>query len=241
MIKREELIKHISESGEQALNINDIVFDNSAYSRTGGIDRNAVEDYSQNIITMPAIIINQNNKIVDGVHRYYACLKVNQKTIKAKRIELPDEDIKLANLLIDIQSGVRHPIKDKQMLVVDLYDPQDAEQNKLLMEELGVPQNTFYRWTAEKRSIMQKQINKAIAIDLLNPYLTQEEIAERNGYKSHSKINDFKNMLLSKITNMVKIDNEEFQSADLDFLIDYKEFYGNQCKIITIHFIVFYK
>jgi len=41
-------------------------------------------------------------------------------------------------------------------------------------------------------------------------------------------------MLLSKITNMVKIDNEEFQSADLDFLIDYKEFIENDLLLYNI-------
>jgi len=95
MITREELIKRISESEEQILDVKNVIFDESLYSRTGGIDRNAVEDYSQNIITMPPIIINQNNKIVDGVHRHHACLKAKQTSIKVKQIELSDEDINL--------------------------------------------------------------------------------------------------------------------------------------------------
>ncbi len=226
MITREELIKRISESEEEVLNINDIIFDASLYSRTGGIDRNAVEDYSQNIITMPPIIINQNNKIVDGVHRYHACKKVDQKSIKVKRIELADEDIKLANLLIDIQSGVRHPIQDKKALVVELYDPQNIEQNKLLMDELGVPQRTFYEWTSQKRSLMQKQVNKAIAMDLLNPYLTQQEVAERNGC-SQAAVSRYQKELLCKIAELAKMNNEDLQAADLDFLIDYKNFIEN--------------
>lgn len=68
------------------------------------------------------------------------------------------------------------------------------------------------------------QLNKAIAMDLLDPYLTQQEIADRNGYKSKSKISEFKDSLSSKITNMVKIEHDELQAADLDFLIDYKKF-----------------
>ena len=234
MITREELIKRISESEEQILDVKNVIFDESLYSRTGGIDRNAVEDYSQNIITMPSIIINQNNKIVDGVHRYHACLKAKQTSIKVKQIELPDEDIKLANLLIDIQSGVRHPIQDKKALVVELYDPQNTEQNRLLMEELGVPQRTFYEWTSQKRSLMQKQLNKAIAIDLLNPYLTQQEIAERNGYKDREKIILFKKTVCGKIAELAKIPHEELQAADLDFLIDYKNFIENDLFLYNI-------
>jgi DNA modification methylase len=234
MITREELTKRISESNEEVLAIDDIIFDKSKYSRTVGIDRNAVEDYSQNIATMPPIIVNQDNKIVDGVHRYHACLKVNQKSIKVKRIELPDEDIKLANLLIDIQSGVRHPVQDKKTLVVELYDPQDSERNKLLMEELGVPQRTFYDWTSQKRSLMQKQLNKAIAMDLLDPHLTHQEIAERNGYDSDKKIQRFKGDLLDKIAKLAKMSTEDLQAADLDFLIDYKEFIENDLLLYNI-------
>lgn len=54
-----------------------------------------------------------------------------------------------------------------------------------------------------------------------------EKIAERNGYKSQSIISDFKNNLLSKIAELAKIDNEQLQVADLDFLIKYKEFIEN--------------
>ncbi|HQE50703.1 MAG TPA: DNA methyltransferase, partial [Fervidobacterium sp.] len=233
MITREELIKRISESEEQILDVKNVIFDESLYSRTGGIDRNAVEDYSQNIITMPSIIINQNNKIVDGVHRYHACLKAKQTSIKVKQIELPDEDIKLANLLIDIQSGVRHPIQDKKALVVELYDPQNTERNKLLMEELGVPQSTFYEWTSQKRSLMQKQLNKAIAMDLLNPYLTQQEIANRHGCHVNT-IKLFKKDLSTKIPELGKIVLEELQAADLDFLVDYKNFIENDLFLYNI-------
>ncbi len=233
MITREELVKRISESKEEVLDIENIIFDGSLYSRTGGIDRNAVEDYSQNIIAMPPIIINQDNKIVDGVHRYHACKKVDQKSMKVKRIELPDEDIKLANLLIDIQSGVRHPVQDKKSLVVELYDPQNTEQNKLLMEELGVPQRTFYEWTSQKRSLMQKQVNKAIAVDLLNPYLTQQEVAERNGC-SQAVVSRYQKELLCKIADLAKMNNDELQAIDLDFLIDYKNFIENDLFLYNI-------
>ena len=133
MITRNELISKIAEAEATTVEINNIDFDKSTYSRTGGIDRNAVEDYSKNILSMPAIVINQNNKIVDGVHRYHACLKADQQSMNAKMIELDDGNIKLANLLIDIQSGVRHPIQDKKSIVIDLYDPANSEQNQLLM------------------------------------------------------------------------------------------------------------
>ena len=234
MIDRVELIELINNAEIKQLEIKNVNFDKKCYSRTNGIDRNAVEDYSKNIITMPPIVINQNNKIIDGVHRYHACLKVDQKSMNVKRIELSDEDIKLANLLIDLQSGVRHPIKDKRSIVIDLYDPQNSEQNKLLMDELGVPERTFYNWTSKKRSLMQKQVNKAIAIDLLNPNLIQQQIAEQNGYTSDRTIRNFKSDMEEKIANVAKISYEELQDDDLDFLIEYKEFIENNLLLYNI-------
>lgn len=234
MIKRADLVELISNAEIKTLDIKSIIFDKSLYSRTGGIDRNAVEDYSKNIITMPPIVINQNNKIVDGVHRYHACLKADQQSMNVKQIELPDEDIKLANLLIDIQSGVRHPIQDKKSIIIDLYDPQNSDQNKMLMDELGVPRATFYDWTSEKRSLMQKRVNQAIAIDLLNPYLTYQEIAEQNGYTSEKTIDRFKADLRDKIPDIGKMSPEELREADLDFLIEYKEFVENDLLLYNI-------
>jgi hypothetical protein len=224
----------ISSAEVKPVKISEIIFDKNLYSRTGGIDRNAVEDYSKNIITMPPIVINQNNKIVDGVHRYHACLKADQQSMNVKQIELPDEDIKLANLLIDIQSGVRHPIQDKKSIIIDLYDPQNSDQNKMLMDELGVPRATFYDWTSEKRSLMQKRVNQAIAIDLLNPYLTYQEIAEQNGYTSEKTIDRFKADLRDKIPDIGKMSPEELREADLDFLIEYKEFVENDLLLYNI-------
>ena len=57
---------------------------------------------------------------------------------------------------------------------------------------------------------MQKQLNKAIAMDLLDPRLTHQEIAERNGYDSDKKIQRFKGDLLDKIAKLAKMSTKEF-------------------------------
>jgi hypothetical protein len=56
---------------------------------------------------------------------------------------------------------------------------------------------------------------------LLNPNMTQQQIAEQNGY-SQAKISGYQKELLSKIADIAKIVPEELQAADLDFLIDYR-------------------
>jgi len=64
--------------------------------------------------------------------------------------------------------------------------------------------------------------------------MTQQQIAEQNGYTSNSKISDFKNELLSKIAEIAKIDKEELQEADLDFLMDYKQFIESDLLLYNI-------
>ncbi|MFY9382812.1 MAG: hypothetical protein WAP14_02170, partial [Acetomicrobium sp.] len=59
------------------------------------------------------------------------------------------------------------------------------------------------------------QLNKAIAMDLLNPYLTQQEIANRHGCHVNT-IKLFKKDLSTKIPELGKIVLEELQAADLD-------------------------
>jgi uncharacterized protein YnzC (UPF0291/DUF896 family) len=45
-------------------------------------------------------------------------------------------------------------------------------------------------------------------MDLLDSHLTQQEIAERNGY-SQAKISDYQKKLLSEIAEIAKTDNEK--------------------------------
>ena len=51
--------------------------------------------------------------------------------------------------------------------------------------------------------------------------MTQQQIAEQNGY-SQAKISGYQKELCSKIPELGKIEPEELQAADLDFLIDYR-------------------
>ena len=237
MLTKQDLFERIENAETKLVDVADIVFDKAKYSRKAGIDNNAVIDYSQNIIGMPPIVITDTGDgdkkfyIVNGVHRYKAVQKAEQKQIQAKIIQLPTEHIKFANLLCDIDTGVRHPTADKKSICIDYFDAFDVAKNQQIMAELGVPEATYYAWTADIRKQKQKEINEAIAGDLLNPMMEQQEIAERHGYKSKSKITDFKNNVSSKILNIREIELETLQEENLDFLEQYKvwvETKGNQ-------------
>ena len=72
--------------------IEDIKIDMSMDPRLGEKrDHDVVEGYSQNIDDLPPIVIDQDNHIIDGVHRYQAHLLDGRDTIKVKRQVMQDE------------------------------------------------------------------------------------------------------------------------------------------------------
>ena len=229
MITKIELQELITNATEEMIDINSIKFNKDLYSRVDGIDQSAVVDYSQDIINIPFILINQNNYIINGVHCFHALLKKEQKQVKIKKIEIPDDDVKIAGYIVDIDTGVRHPEKDKKKLCVD-YFSADPKENKALIEELKIPQTTFYRWTKDIRKERQKEINKAIVTSLLDPDKTQEMIAKDFGINEKS-IRRFKETIVDIFITVIKMSTSEKQEylkilkeQDLDFLEDYLNF-----------------
>lgn len=237
MITRVELNELISKSTAETIDIGKIIFKKECFSRSDGMDQSAIVDYSKNIITMPPILINKNRVIINGVHRYHALLKAGQSKANVNIIDLPETDIDIASYILDDGYGVRRPEKDKKRLCIKRYSA-DPEANKLLMQELKVAERTFYEWTADIRKERQKEINRCIAISLLHPFKTQEQVAEDFGV-SQQTVSHFKNRLIPIFATIAKISNceekqrylQELQRDDMDFLEDYLMFtpylYGN--------------
>lgn len=74
------------------LPIEDIKIDESMDPRFGEKrDHDVIEGYMQNIPDLPPIVIDQDNHIIDGVHRYQAHLLAGEDTIQVKRQVMQDE------------------------------------------------------------------------------------------------------------------------------------------------------
>ena len=63
-----------------------------------------------------------------------------------------------------------------------------------------------------------------MASALLNPLKKQKDIAKEFGYKNNSPISDFKKQFLLLFLNIRETNNEELFEADLDFLLENKDF-----------------
>jgi len=236
MITKVDLFNQIGNAESRLINTSDLEFKNKLYSRTSGLDQLAVIDYSKKIATMPPITVNQDNIIIDGVHRYHAALKAEQEQIFAKTVNIAEGDIKLAGLMIDLLSGIRHPEKDVKSLCIELWQP-DPQYNLKLWNELDVPDRTGYEWTTDIRKSRRKETNEAIAHALLNPLKNQQQIADEFGVVRET-INRLKSAICDKIADIAKLSLlsqnehetelatiiESLKADDLDFLEEYASF-----------------
>ncbi len=190
LLSRKEIDSLVEQAEEETIDLQAVFFIESEYSRVDGIDKSAVIDYSQNINTMPPLIvtpIHENDgdkpkyKIINGVHRYKALLKADQKTAKAKIINIDPSATAYTGLLMDLSYGVRHPEKDLKRMCIRLFDG-DVDHSRFIREELGVPERTYYDWTKDVRKEKQAIINENLICDYLVATATQAEVAERYGY-----------------------------------------------------------
>ena len=236
MITKNELLTLIENATVIDIPLETIIFDSKLYSRKDGIDKLAVNDYATKLTSMPPIVINYDNIIIDGVHRYHAALKTEQQVIKCKKIDLQADNIDIAGLILDLISGVRHPESDIKSMCIKKYN-EDTKENQKVFTELGVPESTFYVWTSDIRKARQKELNKAMANALLNPFKTQQAIADEF-HVSIMTISRIKTDVINKILAIRKMlllnQNEheteaariikDLDATDLDFLKSLMEF-----------------
>lgn len=212
-----EINEKIANAPIEQLNIDDLVFNKKEYCRVDGIDRQAVDDYSQNLASMPPIIvaagIDGKYVIVNGVHRYQALLKKDQKTAPVKIIDIPETSAPYAGLLLDLSFGVRHPQKDIKEMCVRLFDGE-VENSKLVMEQLKIPKTTYYDYVSDSLNKYQEIIYRNIIQEYLPSGVIQETIAERYNY-NRSRISQIINDVMLIIPELGKI-NIECNDEDRD-------------------------
>jgi len=215
LLTKKWLEEQTANSQPEMVAVADLKFDKTRYSRKD-IDYHAVEDYSKNLLSMPPIIVNQDNVIVDGVHRYKAAQKTEQHQIAAKRIMLDEQDIQLANLLFDLTSGVRHPEGDVKRICRNYWSP-NPDDNKHLMEQLGIAHQRFSEYTSDIARAREKERNEAIAYALLDPSKTEAAVAEDFGV-SEKTIKRRIDAILDSLPDSGNLSKDTVSESDFAFL-----------------------
>jgi len=217
VLTKEYLDELYTGAEERIVDIETVIHDKDKYSRDK-VDQLAVLEYSEKLAILPPIVINQDGVIVDGVHRYLASKKAEQKQIRVKQIEIDGDNIQLANLLFDITSGVRHPEVDIKK-ICQHYWSADPEANKALYTELGISQQRFSEYTSDIAKARKAEVNKQIAYALLDPTKTQDEIAEMFSI-GKNVISKLKTEIITSLPESGISVKDALLEANLDFLSD---------------------
>ncbi len=158
--------------------IKDIIIKMDLYPRFEP-DQRKIQEYSENIDKLPPIIINQDNVLIDGLHRIKA-----HKTAELTQIEVieektsSDNEIYLRAIELNATHGLQLSYKDKQSIARKLYDLKNRQR---LIDALSISASAFDKWVKNKAEQLKKEReNEAINL-YLQAELTQKEVAERIG------------------------------------------------------------
>ncbi len=161
---------------------NDIVYREDLYPREK-VNNSKVEEYGELLTILPAIIINQDNILIDGAHRWFAHKKKEQEFIECDIIQTKDDDdLFLKAVELNAKHGYQMTQKEKKKSVVNLYKKVlDGNAKtfdvKRLKETFSIPESTFSDWTKDLNDELESlQLQKILDLFLQNK--TQQEIGD---------------------------------------------------------------
>ncbi len=158
--------------------IKDIVIRMDLYPRMD-VDNKKIQEYSENTENLPPILINQDNILIDGLHRLRA-----HKQVELKDIEVVIETTKSENELYlraietNATHGLQLSMKDKKSVAVKLYDLKNRER---LVKSLSISSRTFDGWVSNKSKQLKEQKEEEAISTYLHAELTQKKVAEMIG------------------------------------------------------------
>ena len=163
-----------STNGKMKQQIKDIIIRMDLYPRFE-VNPRKVEEYAENIEKLPPVLTNQNNILIDGLHRLKAHRQVGLKEIEVIVEKTASEnDLYLRAIETNAKHGLQLSYKDKKSIAVTLYDSKNREQ---IIKSLSISGSCFDKWTQNKRQQMEEELKEKIN----NLYLkckTQQEISK---------------------------------------------------------------
>lgn len=143
------------------LPIEDIKIDISMDPRLGEKrDHDVVEGYSQNIDKLPPIVIDQDNHIIDGVHRYRAHLLAGKDTIQVKRQVMQDEgEAFIASVEANSKHGESLKPRHRRKAARRLYE-QYGFPNDVIEEVVKRGPSTVAKWLSDLKDEWKAYVRK---------------------------------------------------------------------------------
>ncbi|GAA4651622.1 hypothetical protein GCM10023116_39060 [Kistimonas scapharcae] len=163
---------------------NDIKYDKTLYPRIAVIPE-LVQKYVQDIDHLPPIEVDQNNRIIDGVHRWMVHCKDGRTEIETivTRVTNDDEFLELAIHRND-SHGQQLSQDDKRKMAIHLYKNKDARERKgnkeVLSRILSTTKRTLERWVSDIDSAENEKRDSEIKILWMGCY-DEQTIADKVG------------------------------------------------------------
>ena len=147
--------------------------------RLGKRDNAKIAEYAEIIDDLPPIALNQDNILIDGMHRKLAAEKANRIEIAYTLVETKDET-HLIDLIWEsnLKHGVQYTRGQRQTHGLILRARELSVKD--IAQKTGVSDATVRRWTKDLRN-QEKRIRTERIIALADEGMTQRQIADEVG------------------------------------------------------------
>lgn len=172
------------------IEVNRVIFRKELYPRLK-INEEKVREYEEILGVLPPIIVNQDNILIDGMHRLQAFKNREQKEIDVEVLETKDDDdLFLKAVELNAKHGYQLTRKEKKDEVIRFYAKElrgeaRSYDVKRLRAAFSIPDSTFSDWTKDLEDELEGQRLERI-LELHLRGLTQEEIGKEVGAKQNT-------------------------------------------------------
>jgi len=172
------------------VNLKDLRFDKNQYPRAKW-SQDTVNLYCLSLDKLPPILITPDKFIIDGYHRYLAYDLEKRETIKARVLDIPQEEILWEGARANAANAKQLSSGEKARLATTFV--KQGKKVKEIAEVLAVSERAVYDW-AQETIRKQKDERNAQILELYLRCWTEQQISKEVGLKQpqvHSVIIDF--------------------------------------------------
>ena len=209
-------------STNKKIKISDIVVRDDLYPRqVSGSNPVRIQQYAECIDLLPPIIVNQDNVLVDGFHRFTAHRKMEKKEIEVEVIKTTsDVEIKKEAAQRNATSGVQLSAADKKKFGTGIYKEESRGKNKddrvkikkELQRVFSVSRQTVDEWTRRTDKDDAAEATKVVEKLSKKEGLTQSAITKHPEFTEIYGENTTRSNI-SKILNKSEEEEEDVPNA----------------------------
>lgn len=156
--------------------ITEIIFREDLYPRFNP-NQQTIKKYSEAVEYLPPIKINQNNILIDGLHRLKAHELAGIENIKVKILEIESEkELKKLAYKFNSNHGLQLSNDEKREYANEMISEMTSKE---LVKILSVSESTINGWTKDRRKSILEQRNREMIEEYLRAWNTQDDVAKK--------------------------------------------------------------